>query len=334
MPAPSSSGSLLQDLVGPRPWPGLAWLWVVLFALGCSPEGASGTAIAVIPKGTQHEFWKAMHEGALEEAQRQGLAIRWKGPDPEGDRQAQIHLLQNFVQSGVAAIVLAPVDEQALQRPVQDAVRAGVPVVVVDSGLAGDAHSAFIATDNREGGAMAARRLRDLMGGKGKVLMLRFAQGSASTTQREEGFLASIGDGIEVVSSSQYAGDEQKARAAAAALLLSYPDIDGVFCPNESTTHGFLVALQQAGMAGKVRFVGFDSSEPLCKGLEQGHIDGLVLQDPRAMGRQGVAAAAAALRGAPVEALQRTQLAMATKDNLADPGIAALLRPDLSLQLR
>lgn len=291
------------------------------------------TKIAVIPKGTQHVFWNAIHAGALQAAKELDVKVLWKGPAPEGDRQAQIHLLQNFVTSGVNGIVLAPIDEQALARPVAEAAQAGVPVVVIDSSLNGDAHVAYVATDNKKGGELAGQKLAEELGGKGKVIVLRFQQGSASTTEREEGALAALAKhpGIEVVSKDQYAGDEQKAKAAAAALLLAHPDATGVFCPNESTTHGFLVALQQSGKAGAMKFTGFDSSEALQKGLEQGHIHGLVLQDPVAMAAQGVRACVAALRGQQVTKAQTTELALATPQNHKEPRIAALLQPDLSI---
>ncbi len=303
-------------------------------AAACGDSQRSGAPrIAVIPKGTQHVFWNAIHAGAQQAAKEGGVEILWKGPVPESDRQAQIHLLQNFVTSGVDGIVLAPVDDQALARPVADAVAAGIPVVVIDSALQGDAHVAYVATDNRRGGELAGKKLAEELGGKGKVIVLRFQQGSASTTQREDGALAALAafPGIEVVSKDQYASDEQQAKAAAAALLLAHPDATGVLCPNESTTHGFLVALEHAGKAGTIKFTGFDSSAALQRGLEQGHIHGLVLQDPVGMAAQGVRALLAALAKQPIEKLQTTALALATPQNCKEPAISILLQPDLSI---
>lgn len=322
------------------PWPSLA-ACVLLAGIGClgaACGGGAGTGIviAVVPKGTQHEFWKAVHAGAATAGRELGVEIRWKGPEPEGDRQAQIHLLQNLVISGVRGIVLAPIDEQALVRPVAEAKANGVPTVVIDSALGGDAHVGFVATDNRAAGELGGRRLAELLGGRGQVLMLRFQQGSASTMAREAGCLAALAASpdIHVVDSDQYAGDTEAAQRTAASLLLAHPDVDGVFCPNESTTHGFLLALVASGRAGKVRFVGFDSSEPLQKGLAAGHIHGLVLQDPVAMGALGVRALVAHLRGEPFVAAQHTELALATPENRGEPRIRALLQPDLSILAR
>src|SRR4029079_18505718 len=93
--------------------------------------------------------------------------------------------------------------------PVSDAARAGFPTVIIDSGLESNDFVSFVATDNRKGGTLAADRMGQLLNGKGKVLVLRYAEGSASTTEREEGFLSEIKQKfpeIELVSTDQYAG--------------------------------------------------------------------------------------------------------------------------------
>src|SRR5712671_5202778 len=155
------------------------------------PAGAR-LRLAVVPKGTAHEFWRSIHAGALQAAKALDVDIEWQGPQPEGDREAQIKLVENFTNSRVSGIVLAPIDETALQRAVAEAARAGVPTVVIDSGLKGDAHVGFVATDNRQGGVLAAARLGELLGGKGDVIVLRFQEGSASTMAREAGFLDTL----------------------------------------------------------------------------------------------------------------------------------------------
>jgi ribose transport system substrate-binding protein len=291
--------------------------------------------LAVIPKGTANEFWKSIHAGAEEAAKQLDVAILWQGPQPENDREAQIRVVENFVNAKVDGIVLAPVDETALVRPVEDAARGGVPTVVIDSGLDTQKRVAFVATDNHQGGVLAAERLGQLLGGKGNVILLRYQEGSASTMAREAGFLETIKakfSGIKMVSDNQYgSGDLGKARSTSDSLLLAHPDVDGIFCPNETTTHGMLLALEAVGKAGKVKFVGFDASDPLVQGLEKGEIHGLVVQDPVTMGRQGVEAMVAHLRGKPVEPVQHTALGLATPENRTEPQMARLLHPDLSI---
>jgi ribose transport system substrate-binding protein len=107
--------------------------------------------------------------------------------------------------------------------------------------------------------------------------------------------------------------------------------VDGIFCPNESSTFGTLRALQEAGLAGKVKFVGFDSSPKLVQGLRDGHLHGLILQDPVKMGYLGVVQVVRHLRGEPVEARVDTGVYLVTRENMDEPRIKALLEPDFSL---
>ena len=291
----------------------------------------------MVPKGTAHDFWQSVHAGARQAAESLDVDIDWIGPQPEGDREAQIRLVETLANGKVQGILLAPVDARALVSPVEQARRGGVPTVVFDSGLEGDGHVSFIATDNWRGGSLAGEKLGELMGGVGTVVMLRFQEGSASTMAREAGFLAELArdyPDIEVVSDNQYAGDLEKARSTSDALLLAHPEVDGIFCPNESTAHGMLSALVAAGKTEDVKFVGFDASRELLAGLERGDIDALVVQDPVAMGRRGLELLVAHLRGEDVPAAESTALCLATPDNHEEPAIAALLRPDLSILKR
>ncbi len=308
-----------------------------------SSAAASGkTIIAVIPKGTMHEFWKSIHAGAVKASREFGVEIIWKGPQKEDNRDDQIKVVEDFIIRGVSGIVLAPLDDTALRAPVTDAVRGGIPVVIIDSDLKSRDYVSFVATDNFQGGRMAAERLGALLNGKGKVVMLRYQEGSASTTNREKGFMEAIArfKDIEVVSSNQYAGaTTDTAQRASENLLepLRTADglkIDGIFCPNESSTAGMLRALQDAKLAGKVRFVGFDSSSKLVAALKAGEIHGLVLQDPLRMGYLGVKTMVEHLRGKKVERLIDTGARMVTKENMDQPGIKDLLQPDLDKWLK
>src|SRR5439155_6361100 len=234
----------------------------------------------------------------------------WKGPLKEDDREDQIKVVEDFVMRGVSGIVLAPLDDTALRKPVEDAVKAGIPVVIIDSDLKSDAYVSFAATDNFKGGESAGEELARLLDKKGNVVMLRYAPGSASTTNREEGFLKAIKKypDIKVVSDNQYAGATTEAAYQASENLLAplkKPDgslsIDGIFTPNESSCFGMLRALQDGKFAGKVKFVGFDSSSKLVEALGNGQIDALVLQDPMNMGYKGAELMAKHLRGEPVD---------------------------------
>ncbi|HEX9005785.1 MAG TPA: substrate-binding domain-containing protein, partial [Bacteroidota bacterium] len=276
--------------------------WVISLVLllgisGCvkKESGGEGGKIvaAVIPKGTTHEFWKSVHAGALKAGRETGIEIVWKGPLKEDDREAQISVVEDFTSRRVSGIVLAPLDNAALRAPVSGAMHDGVPVVIIDSDLQGDDYISFVATDNELGGQLAGKKMVELLKGKGKVIMLRYQEGSGSTTKREAGFLAAVAaaPGVTVVSASQFGGPTtETAYKASENLLAPLKDrsgrltIDGVFTPNESTTFGMLRALQDAGLAGSVVFLGFDSSTKLVEALEKGELNGLVLQNPFRMG--------------------------------------------------
>jgi ribose transport system substrate-binding protein len=225
-----------------------ALVMLVLLSLGCTGDRPSGRmAVAVIPKGTTHEFWKSIHAGAEKAAQELAIDVIWKGPLKEDDREAQIAIVEDFITRGVSGIVLAPLDDSALRMPVAGATRAGIPVIIIDSGLNSQDHVSFVATDNHKGGRLAGEHMARRLGGTGRVAMLRYQEGSASTMQREQGFLDAVADhpDIRVVSAAQYGGatTESAYRASENLLLpLRTPDgglgVDGIFCPNESTTFG------------------------------------------------------------------------------------------------
>lgn len=319
---------------------------IILFALlpACArqqggtstPAAKSDTKlqIAVIPKATTFTFWKAVQAGAADAAEEAGAEIIWQGPSNEGDRRAQIDVVQNFVSRQVDAIVLAPLDASALARPVEQAVGRGIPVVVIDSALDSDSHSSFVATDNTEGGRMAARRLAEVMGEKGNVILLRYQEGSASNDQREDGFLAELQEKhpeIKVLSSNQYAGTtKDSAMKVSQNLLNKFGDqVNGVFCPNEPVAFGMLRALETSKLAGKVKFVAFDAGDSLVQAMREGSIHGLVAQDPYGMGYQGVKTALAVLAGEAVDKRIPTRVVSITPENLDSEEIQALITPEV-----
>jgi len=328
----------------------LLLLLALTFAIACTPKGGVSPnakkklTIAVIPKGTTHEFWKSIHAGsnkAASELTAQGTEVEviWKGPLREDDREQQIQVVEGFAAQGVSGIVLAPLDNRALVRPVADADRAGVPTVIIDSGLESDEFVSFVATDNRKGGTLAADRMGQLLNGKGKVLVLRYAEGSASTTEREEGFITQIKakfPEIELVSTDQYAGaTRDTAKRASENLLNRFGDVvQGIFTPNESSTAGMLLALQDIGKAGKVSFVGFDSSQTFIDAINANQLHGIVVQNPFNMGYLGVRTMVDSLLGKPVEKKIDTGVMLVTKENLQSPEVNALLHPPLDQYLK
>ena len=298
---------------------------------GTDTSGGAKLKIAVIPKGTTHDYWNSVHAGALKAGKELNVDIQWKGPLKESDRAGQIGIVEQFVSEGTSAIVLAPLDDVALVKPVKSAGVKKIPVVVIDSGLkaeAGKDYVSLVATDNFKGGVLAGERMVKLLNGKGKVVMLRYAEGSDSTNKREEGFLSAVkkATGISVISDNRYAGATMgEAKDAAMNMVDKLKEADGIYTPNESSTMGMLSALRQDNLAGKKKFVGFDTSPQLIEGLNKGEIDALVAQNPTKMGYEGVKAAVAAIKGEKVATSMDTGVAVVDKTNIGTPDIKTLL---------
>lgn len=329
---------------------GLLCVGAFACALACGPAGSASNGqgparftVAVIPKGTTHIFWRSVHAGAAKAAAELGVDVVWRGPIREDDRDSQISEVEGFVTRGVSGIVLAPLDDTALVGPVDRAVQSRIPVVIIDSGLKSTAYASFVATDNNKGGELGGAQLAKLLGGRGKVLVLRYAEGHDSTGRREQGFLEAMkaAPWIDVVSSNQYGGiDVESAYKKGESLLGRYknadgsPGIDGVFCPNESTTFAMMRVLQTMGWSSKVKFVGFDASDRLVQAMRDGAIDALVIQDPVKMGYLGVKTLVARLKGEVVPARVDTGVVLVTRETMDQPAVRDLLSPDLSKWLK
>lgn len=302
---------------------------------GCRKASAStAKRIVVIPKGNTHEHWKGVQAGAERAGKEFGYEIIFKGPPKEDDRAGQINLVEQFASENVAGICLAPLDKQDLLPPVRQAVAKKIPVLIFDSALEGEQGKDFIslvATDNHKGGYLGGKELARLLGGKGKVVLLRYQQNSASTEDREAGFLEAMKEnpGIELISTNQYAGeDSEKAQRKAEQMMGVLRQADGIFCPNESSTQGMVTALEGAGLVGpgqKVKFVGFDKSVDLVKALEAGKIQALVAQNPEKMGYESVKAMAEYLQGKPPPPVIDTGVLVITKENINSDEVKKLL---------
>jgi ribose transport system substrate-binding protein len=313
---------------------------------GSAPISEAGSyTIAVIPKGTTHEFWKSIHAGAVKaelELNEKGIKteIIWKGPLREDDRDQQIQVVENFMSRRVSGLVLAPLDSQALVTPVENATKAKVPVVIIDSNLKSDDYVSFVATDNFKGGQLAGERLGQLLGGKGNVILLRYAVGSASTEAREAGFLDTLKTkfpDIKLISSDQYAGPTRETGYQASQNLLNRfgDQVNGIFCPCEPPTIAMAKALRDIGKAGgKVKMVGFDSGSQSVADLKNGDIQGLVVQNPVLMGYLGVMTMVKHLQGGKVEKRIDTGVVLATRENMEQPEIKELLYPPIARYLK
>lgn len=311
-------------------------LMLCLLACGaCRKENKR--IIGVVPKGASHIFWQTVHAGAVKAAREFGLEVEWNAPATEIDASRQIEILESMVNRGLAGIAVAPVDRQALVGVVQRAAKTGIPVAIYDSDIDTGDRITYIATDNKEGGRMAARRLCETIGGKGIVGVVGFMAGSASTMEREEGFLEEMRAncrGAQVLPVQFGMASRAKSMAVTENMLSSHPDLAGLFADNESSSSGAVQALKSRAKPGAVKLVAFDASEQLIDDMKAGYIDSLVVQDPFKMGYESARAIALKLRGEIPAARMDLKPALIRTADLDRPDIKALLYPDIQQYLR
>lgn len=292
--------------------------------------------VGVVPKGANHIFWQTVHAGALQAAGEYGFEVEWNAPTLEVDSSRQIEIVESMVNRRLAGIVLAPVDRKALVAVVERAAAASIPVAIFDSAIDTPRRLTYVATNNREGGRMAARRVGEVLGGKGKVGVIGFMPGSASTMEREEGFeeeLRAKFPGIALAGMQFGMANRAKAMAAAENMMAAHPDLNALFADNESSSSGTVQALKSRS-ARQVKLVAFDASEQLVNDLREGWIDSLVVQNPFKMGYESTKAIGEKLAGRTPAAGIDSGIQLVTAADLSRQEIRDLLVPDLSRWLK
>ncbi|MCW3100584.1 MAG: monosaccharide transporter substrate-binding protein family [Chthonomonadaceae bacterium] len=298
---------------------------------GSTPTAGKKIKVAVIVKGTANSFWKTMEAGADAAGKEDNVEILFAGPTPEGDIQNQINLIQTQITNQVDGLVIAATDTNAIVKPVQEAAKKGIPVVMVDSGISDTTTPVcYIATDNVKGGQVAAENLAKAIGEKGNVALLGIAKGSASSDQRDQGFIDGIKKypNIHLVATQYTQNKVETAVDQLTNILTAHPDIVGVFATSEANGVGAANALKQRKLNGKITLIAFDSSKEEVAALEDGTILALMVQDPYQMGYKGVKTIEQALKKEPIAAkTMDSGLKVVTKQNMAEPDIAKLLPP-------
>ena len=290
--------------------------------------------IGVVPMGRAHVFWQSVHAGAVKAAQETGVDIEWNGPAAETDKSTQLQIVEAMINKRVDAICVAPIDSRALVNPVERATREGIPVIVFDSGVDTDVFIARVATDNYRGGQIAAERIGQILGGKGKIAMVATMAGAASTTAREKGFEDFIRQhhpGIEIVDKRFGDAEVAKSLRVTENMLTAHPEVVALFASNETSTAGAAQALK--ARQSSVKLVGFDASPALVSDLRAGTIDSLIVQHPFKMGYDSVQAAVKKLGGQPVEKIQNMAPRLVTRENLDQPDVREQIQPDLKKYL-
>jgi ribose transport system substrate-binding protein len=306
-----------------------AGVLVLCALLLVSCQQAPTKVIGVVPKGANHIFWLTVKAGAEKAASEAGYTIEWNAPALEIDAKRQQDIVESMLNRRLAGIALAPVDKKAMAAVVERASRAGIPTVIYDSDVDTPERISYIATDNKEGGRMAARRLGELLGGKGKVAVIGFMPGSASTMEREDGFseeLRAKFPEMQLLGVQFGMADRAKAMALTENLLTAHPDLAGLFADNESSSSGAVQGLKSRS-ARKVKMVAFDASEQLVADVKDGWIDSLILQDPYRMGYDSVKAITRKLGGESPAPRIDLPATLATHDDLAAGRISKQLLP-------
>ncbi|WP_428305187.1 substrate-binding domain-containing protein [Lacipirellula sp.] len=295
-----------------------------------SEAGKAKRTIVMIPKTTQSAFWNAVRRGGEQAAKDLDVELLWKGPGSENDRAGQKQVTQQFTNSSIDGICLAPTDSKALAAEVRSATAKGIPVLIFDSAVEGEVGKdfiSFVATDNTKAGELGGKQLMELVGKGGKTICFRHMEGHESTSKREDGAIAEMKAGeAEILVDDRYTGASQgEAQTTALNMIDVVRQADGVFASNQTASEGVLKALRKTNLAGKVKFVGFDSSPELVAALRAGEIDALVVQDPVKMGYTAVKLMVDHLDGKPIEEQVVTDVRIATKENMETPEIKPLL---------
>jgi ribose transport system substrate-binding protein len=302
--------------------------------LGCKTDGGL-PVIGVVPKGANHIFWQTVHAGAIKAANESGYRVEWNAPSLEIDASRQIEIVDSMINRKLKGIALAPVDRKALVSSVERAGREGIPVAIFDSAIDTDQRLTYVATNNMEGGRLAARRIGGLLSGKGKVAVIGFMPGSGATMEREDGFQDEIRKqfpGIQIVALRYAKADRAKAMAETENVLTAHPDLAAVFADNESSSSGAVQALKSRN-AKQVKMVAFDASAQLIQDCRDGWIDSLVVQDPFKMGYESARALIRKLKGEPVQASLDSGVRLVQRGEIDTPALKELLFPDIQQYL-
>ena len=301
---------------------------------GC--RRAEGVEIGMVPKGTTNIFWRTVHAGALKAlSESEGWKLQWNAPTMETDSARQIQIVESMLNRGVRGLILAPCDRKALVGVVERAANSQVPVVIFDSAIDTDRIVSYVATDNREGGRIAARRMGEILHGKGKVAIVGFMIGSAATMEREEGFqeeLKKFPD-IKLVDLRYSSSDRSVAMSVTENILTAHPDLAGIFADNEGSSTGATQAIKNRG-AKHVKFIAFDTTEQLLRDLESGVVDSIVVQNPFRMGYESASAMAKHLRGETVPRQLDSGVRLITREDLSQPDVQSLLKPPIDQYLK
>lgn len=288
----------------------------------------AGQTFGLVVMSTNSDYWLTLKDGAQEAVDKVGGELIFTGPADNNDVQGQVALVENLINSKVDAILLTPLDSDALVAPVEKAMDAGIPVIIIDSAVNTENYTSFIATDNIAGGNMAMEKLIELVDGSGEVVVVNALAGIPSNDARGIG-AEEYAKGFEdiVVLEQQHCLDQAEALSYTENVLTANPNLKGIFGTFNRGALGAAQAILNKGKEGEVKLVAFDADPDEIRLLEEGTIDALVVQQPYEMGRMGIEFAIKALNGEDVSKTVAPDVILATKENMNDPEVYKVLFP-------
>ncbi|WP_170775702.1 ABC transporter substrate-binding protein [Ruegeria lacuscaerulensis] len=305
----------------------LGALSAATLAAPASMATAEEIYIPLVSKGFQHQFWQAVKSGAEQAADEYNVTITFEGPDNETMVDRQIDMLAAALANNPKAIGFAALDSQAAIPLLRQANDKGIPIIAFDSGVDSDIPVSTATTDNLAAAGLAADKMAEKLGGKGKVAVVAHDQTSRTGIDRRDGFVNRIEEkypDIEVVTVQYGQGDHLKSTEVTKAILTANPDLDGIFGTNEGSAIGVVNGVQELGTEGLV-IIGYDSGKAQKDAIKSGLMAGAITQNPVGIGYETVKAAVSALKGEEVPALIDTGFYYYDASNMDDPKIAAVL---------
>jgi ribose transport system substrate-binding protein len=287
--------------------------------------------IAMVPKAVGSDYWEVVHQGAqCAVSKLQNVSIQWDGVTAETDVTGQVNLLKNFITQGVDGIDYAATDAKVLTQVSTQATTAKIPVVNIDSGTDPQpANILLFATDNVASAVKAADLLGTALNGKGKIAFLPFLAGSSTNDQRAKGFLQGLTKypNLQLVATQYSQSDANVAFRVTSDILSAHPDLSGIFAANEPGVIGAAKAVQKAGLAGKVVIIGWDAAPDEIKGVQDGEITALVVQNPFKMGYDSLNSIVKMIRTGAQVSNEDTGVTFVEKSNMNDPKTQSVLNP-------
>jgi ribose transport system substrate-binding protein len=292
--------------------------------------------VAVIIKATNSEFWQAVLVGAQNYAkEHEGVTVTTNGPPSEADIDQQVSILEDTVSRAPSGIVISSTSSDATVPAIEKAMAAGIPVVTIDNKVKTDKVTSFLATDNVTGGKMAAQQMVEQLKAagkplKGKVALISSMAGVQVLIDRDSGFeqgLKAAAPDLTLMTPRYVNNDIFTAVNTAQDLILSNPDLVGVFADNNTTGSGVAKVLSETGKQDAIVAIAFDSDPQEVEALRSGALKALVVQDPYGMGYKGVDSVVKALAGEKLPAYVDTGANIVTKANMEEKTYKDLLDP-------